>query len=116
MIYSNALFIAAAVDPQSFLNASRMEFYVDIVDIYLNSVISIFNIASTLAALLTYVATVLFLRNHKNQYEALRKGTDRRMYDYERSPSELLSGSFKYQAYQTAYMAWGFSLQVFKSW
>ena len=103
--------IAIANDPESRLNSTHMEYYVDLVDIYLHSVIKTFEVSTYIAVFLSLYASFRFLRNHKIQHEAVRRGKYRQI-ELLQTPSQLLTGNFKYQAYQTAYISWGFAMQV----
>ena len=64
---------------------------------------------------MTAIAVYKFLLNHKSQAKKLRTGNWRSL-EVDLTPSQLLTGNFKFQAYQSAYLAWGFCLQLFSLW
>ena len=110
ILYSASFTIAVTVDPQNGLNATIMEEYVDLVRLYLQTTITAFETATIMSSCLTFFAIFRFLANHKKLKNRMRQGKYRKL--ELPTPSELLTGNFKFQAYQTAYISWGFAFQV----
>jgi len=113
-MYAIAVTLASFIEPQSIFNETAMRMYVDCADQYIKAFNYSFTASSALATAFTWWSTWSFLNNHKRQFLALRQGKLKIPEDC--TPQLQLTGSLKFQAYQAAYITWGYAVQLFAFW
>ena len=79
---------------------------------YIEAVPICLSVATCVAVLVTLFNFYRLMVNYIEHYQQIRRGDYTHIHVAERTPTSLMTGNLKYQAYQTSYFIVGFIIQV----
>lgn len=103
----------SAQGQSNLFDADKVAGYIEIFQIYIAVIPACFNAAIAIAIMLTCFNLYRMLINYRAHCKQVIRGDFSEVHVKRHTPTSLMTGNLKYQAYQTAYISIGFILQLY---